>query len=115
MKNLVNDYKNHSSSTPKVSTGDRKILARYTPRGKPRGFFTKFEAEEIVLSSIGKDSSFGNIEPTISDERTLKAFKAIASNIDRKIFNNYSPIQTLSKLRDTLLPKLMKGEIRVRM
>jgi len=30
-----------------------------------------------------------------------------------KISNNNSQIQTLSNLRDTLLPKLMKGEVRV--
>jgi len=32
-----------------------------------------------------------------------------------KVNNNNSQIQTLSKLRDTLLPKLMKGEIRVKL
>jgi len=30
------------------------------------------------------------------------------------IISNNSQIQTLSRLRDTLLPKLMKGEIRVK-
>lgn len=75
--------------------------------------FNKFESEGTVFGCIGKDS-FGNIEATIPDERTVKAFESIASNIDSKIYNNYSHIQTLSKLRDTLLPKLMKGEIRVK-
>ena len=36
------------------------------------------------------------------------------SPVFEHIISNNSQIQNLSKLRDTLLPKLMKGEIRVR-
>lgn len=75
--------------------------------------FNKFEAEGTVFGSIGKDS-FANIEAIIPDSETVKAFEVIANVIDGKIFNNNSQIQTLSKLRDTLLPKLMNGEIRVK-
>lgn len=75
--------------------------------------FRKFEDEGTVFGSIGKDS-FANIEAIIPDSETVKAFEAIAGNIDKKIYNNYSQIQTLSKQRDLLLPKLMKGEIRVK-
>ncbi len=74
--------------------------------------FNKFEADGTVFGSIGKDA-FANIETTIPDSETVKTFEAIARVIDGKIFINYSQIQTLTKLRDTLLPKLMKGEIRV--
>jgi len=34
-------------------------------------------------------------------------------NIEPKLHNNFIQIQTLTKLRDTLLPKLMSGEVRV--
>ena len=78
-----------------------------------QGDFNKFEAEGTVFGSIGKDS-FADIEAIIPDNETVTAFEAIASNIDAKIFTNNSQIQTLSKLRDLLLPKLMKGEIRVK-
>jgi len=43
-------------------------------------------------------------------------FKKISQSMDSiylKIAGNQRQIQTLSKLRDTLLPKLMKGEVRV--
>jgi type I restriction enzyme S subunit len=75
--------------------------------------FNKFEGEGTVFGSIGKDS-FANIETIIPDSETVKEFEAVAEPIDRKIYNNNSQIQTLSKLRDALLPKLMKGEIRVK-
>jgi hypothetical protein len=32
-----------------------------------------------------------------------------------KTFQNYRQIRTLENLRDTLLPKLMSGEVRVRL
>lgn len=73
--------------------------------------FNVFEAEGTVFGSIGKDT-FANIEAIIPDSETVEAFEATASVIDGKVFNNNSQIQTLSKLRDVLLPKLMKGEIR---
>jgi type I restriction enzyme S subunit len=44
----------------------------------------------------------------------MNAFEEIARPLREKIEINSSQIQTLSKLRDTLLPKLMKGEIRVK-
>jgi type I restriction enzyme S subunit len=44
----------------------------------------------------------------------VKEFSKIAFSSIQKIINNFSQIQTLSTLRDTLLPKLMKGEIRVK-
>jgi len=75
--------------------------------------FNKFEAEGTVFGSIGKDS-FADIEAIIPDSETIKSFEMITSPIDAKIYNNNSQIQTLSKLRDTLLPKLMKGKIRVK-
>lgn len=40
-------------------------------------------------------------------------FSKIAHATTQKIINNFSQIQTLSTLRDVLLPKLMKGEIRI--
>jgi type I restriction enzyme, S subunit len=44
----------------------------------------------------------------------VKEFSKIANVATRKIINNFSQIQTLSFLRDTLLPKLIRGEVRVK-
>jgi type I restriction enzyme S subunit len=43
----------------------------------------------------------------------LQSFNNIISPLFEKIKNNTNQIQTLQKTRDTLLPKLMSGEIRV--
>lgn len=54
-----------------------------------------------------------NMGVLIPDEKVLETFNALIQPIFAKLKNNNSQIQTLSTLRDTLLPKLMKGEIRV--
>ena len=56
----------------------------------------------------------GEIEIIIADRKTLNQLGAVANNLIQKINFNNSQIQTLSQLRDTLLPKLMKGEVRVK-
>jgi len=50
----------------------------------------------------------------IPDKETMLKFNRIAEEIFRKIRNSQIQISTLSSLRDTFLPKLMKGEIRVK-
>lgn len=74
--------------------------------------FDKFEAEGTVFGSINKDS-FSNIAVIIPSKQEVERFETTVSSMDKKILNNYSQIQTLSTLRDTLLPKLMKGEVRI--
>lgn len=51
------------------------------------------------------------IQIVIPDENTLKEFDEIVSSLFIQIEYNIFENQTLSALRDTLLPKLMKGEI----
>jgi len=50
----------------------------------------------------------------IPSDNILKKHFEIINPMLEKISNNCFQIQTLSTLRDTLLPKLMKGEIRVK-
>jgi type I restriction enzyme S subunit len=57
--------------------------------------------------------TFANIEIIYSDENMLKQFHDITNPVFQKIRFNSEQIQTLSQLRDTLLPKLMRGEVRV--
>jgi type I restriction enzyme S subunit len=54
------------------------------------------------------------IEIIIADRKTLDQFGVVANELIQKINDNNTQIQTLSKLRDTLLPKLMKGKIKVK-
>jgi len=54
------------------------------------------------------------IEIIIADRRTLDQFGRVANKLVQKINDNLSQIQILSKLRDALLPKLIKGAVRVK-
>ena len=49
----------------------------------------------------------------IPNEEILSEFIKISDVIIEKIFNNMQEIETLQSLRDSLLPKLLSGEIRV--
>jgi type I restriction enzyme, S subunit len=60
-----------------------------------------------------KPSDIGAIVFQLSPDDKLKTFAAIAHNSWEKIEKNHIQLRTLEKLRDTLLPKLMSGEVRV--
>jgi type I restriction enzyme S subunit len=65
-----------------------------------------------VFDTITK-STFENIRVVISTQSILHEYEIVISSVMAKILNNVNEIQTLTKLRDTLLPKLMSGEIQV--
>ncbi|MBT6646012.1 MAG: restriction endonuclease subunit S [Thaumarchaeota archaeon] len=50
---------------------------------------------------------------TLPNDNLVNKFDNIASNMKELFFRNNSSIQSLTKTRDALLPKLMSGEIRV--
>lgn len=49
----------------------------------------------------------------VPPESVMREFNSFAESIVPKLHSNFLQIRTLEKLRDTLLPKLMSGEIRV--
>ncbi|MBD3654677.1 restriction endonuclease subunit S [Kangiella sp.] len=57
--------------------------------------------------------NFSKIPVLQPDEATLDRFNEFVSPMFDKIFENQTQIRTLTALRDTLLPKLMSGEVRV--
>jgi type I restriction enzyme S subunit len=61
-----------------------------------------------------RQSDIKKIEIFLPKINSLRDFEIISRNIFTKIQFNKTQIQTLEKLRDTLLPKLMSGEIRVK-
>lgn len=79
----------------------------------------KFNMEEIKNSGNGSvfqeisKSVFRQMSITIPPKVVLKKFDAEVEPTFLKIKNNQTQIRTLEKLRDTLLPKLMSGEVRV--
>lgn len=54
-----------------------------------------------------------DMEIAIPDDETMNKFKDSTEPLFNKIKSNQQQIQTLEKLRDNLLPKLMSGEVRV--
>jgi type I restriction enzyme, S subunit len=72
----------------------------------------KFNDEGTVFGSISK-SDFEALKTTIPPNELVEKYEQEASPVNDKIIANCKQIQTLEKLRDTLLPKLMSGEVRV--
>lgn len=58
-------------------------------------------------------TDFRNIEVLLATKEVHTEFDNIIKPIFKSIENNIKEIQTLTQLRDTLLPKLMSGEVRV--
>lgn len=56
-----------------------------------------------------------DLEIAIPDKETMKSFKEVTESLFSKINSNQTQIRTLTALRDSLLPKLMSGELRVEM
>ena len=71
-----------------------------------------FNGEGTVFGSINKDA-FNSMEIVIPPINIIDKFESIANPIDRIICNNYEEICRFQTIRDTLLPKLMNGEIDV--
>ena len=75
--------------------------------------FEQFEAEGTVFGSITK-SDFLRLPQVMIPDELVTSFEAVAAPIDQRIENLELEISTLTQLRDTLLPKLISGEIRVK-
>lgn len=74
--------------------------------------FDVFNTEGTVFGSINRKdlSSFSILTPI---EQLVKEFNNIIGNFDLKIEENLKQIQTLTELRDTLLPRLISGKMEV--
>ena len=60
-------------------------------------------------------TSICNYPFKIPPTKRIEEFEAVVSGLISKVHKNQKQIQTLEKLRDTLLPKLMSGEVRVKL
>jgi len=59
-------------------------------------------------------SKFAKIEVALPPDSLLKQYHALVAPFFAKILSNQRETTTLAALRDTLLPKLMRGEVRVK-
>ena len=67
--------------------------------------------DSLSGSRITINDNFKTLENALNS--VLSAFDLYTKPLLAKVFLNASENQTLAELRDTLLPKLMSGEIRV--
>ncbi len=70
----------------------------------------QFEDNGTVFGSIGKED-FKKLEIEIPNADLVDKFQAVAAPLDEKIFQNTKQITNLEKTRDSLLPKLMSGDV----
>ena len=75
--------------------------------------FARFEAEGTVFGSIGK-KDFHAISCAKPPRAVIAEFEAMLSPVDSRIDVTERKSCTLAALRDTLLPKLISGELRVK-
>ena len=74
--------------------------------------FSRYEAEGTVFGSINK-TDFQTLSQLRPCNKIIEAFESFIYPLDQSIENNKNQSRTLSQIRDTLLPKLLSGEIRV--
>lgn len=72
----------------------------------------QFNAEGTVFGSISK-GDFEKLETVLPPDSLVRDFQKNVREIDEKIYLNHTQIHQLENLRDTLLPKLMNGNITV--
>jgi type I restriction enzyme S subunit len=72
----------------------------------------QFNETGTVFGSISKNN-FLVLEITIPTLEVVEKFQNEVKSVDAKVMTNCSQIKTLETLRDTLLPKLISGDVRV--
>lgn len=103
------------------SSGIRKVYSKDNYFSKPFIYFLmKSETIQQILweSSTGSiilhaGSSLKNMIDVIPEKKLLDEFSKISLPLFRQIIQCKREIETLSQIKDSLLPKLMSGEIRV--
>lgn len=100
-------------------------LAKIVPKIKnSREYLRSYFSQRAVFSLLSasaqastrgslNEGTFKGVTLIIPDEITLERFEKLQSKFLSKILFNNAEVETLSQLRDTLLPKLMKGDVRV--
>jgi len=86
------------------------FLVYYTLIGQIDSFTQGARGSVIKFLTM---KNFTDSKVIIPSNSVIKLFHMIITSLQENIFYNKKEIITLSQLRDTLLPKLMSGEIRV--
>ena len=90
------------------NTGSRSYT--YYTMQSLKEIFSRYEAEGTVFGSINK-TDFQTLSQLKPSNEIIQAFERLAYPLDQSIENNENESRTLAQTRDTLLPKLLSGEI----
>ena len=74
--------------------------------------FNQYNGEGTVFGSINKES-LSNIKIIIPKIEVIRKFESIVENMDNMILKHFLQSRNVIKLRDTLLPRLMSGELKI--
>ncbi len=74
--------------------------------------FEMYDGEGTVFGSINK-KDFQTLPVVMPSEEVLRAFEAVVAPIDAAVENNEQKLRSLTHLRDTLLPRLISGQLRL--
>jgi type I restriction enzyme S subunit len=81
-------------------------------------YLSKKNIDEIVTGAVQPKINQGNLKsldfPKYPEELVIE-FNKTTEKLFEKINSNKAQVNTLEKLRDTLLPKLMSGEVRIKL
>ena len=112
----------------KIWDGERCVLNQHlfkvTSENYPKWFYLcwcKHHLDEFIAISASHATTMGHIKRSDLDNamilipsgKELNVMTEIMEPIIEKKITNYQQLSVLKKLRDTLLPKLMSGEVRV--
>jgi len=93
---------------------DSKISSNYLYLFLKTLDFSTFGSTSSIAEAINS-KIIKEIKIHIPDDELITSFQSLINPVFQKIKLNTLEIQTLEKLRDTLLPKLMSGEVRAKM
>ncbi|QIY80962.1 restriction endonuclease subunit S [Chromobacterium violaceum] len=77
-----------------------------------RTHFELYDGEGTVFGSINK-KDFQALPVIAPDNNILQCFEEVVALLDARILKNEEQLRTLASLRDTLLPRLISGQLRL--
>jgi Restriction endonuclease S subunits len=103
----------------KIWVSDNALHVR--SKDENENFYLYYLLKTLELNSLAEGSShplltqtlLNSIDISIPPIKLRNGFNTFAKMLNTKITQNIKKLRTLGRLRDTLLPKLMSGEVRV--
>lgn len=75
-------------------------------------YFEMYDGEGTVFGSINK-KDFQALPVVVPSEEVFRAFEAVVAPLDAAVENNEQKLRSLTQVRDTLLPRLISGQLRM--